>query len=66
MDQDTSSVAALLINALVSQVVRDSSNFAYRVAGSAASHLIWSQKLPAGALCPDVGKDGTDCYRPLQ
>ncbi len=66
VDQDTSSVAALLINALVSQVVRDSSNFAYRVAGSAASHLIWSQKLPAGALCPDVGKDGTDCYRPLQ
>lgn len=62
-DQDTSSLGAMLINALVSQVVRDSSNFAYRVASMAAGQLIWHSKLPAGALCPEVGKDGTDCYR---
>lgn len=64
-DQDTSSLGAMLINALVSQVVRDSSNFAYHVAGTAVNQLIWARKLPAGALCPEVGKEGTDCYRPL-
>jgi len=64
-DSDTSSLAAMLINALVTQVVNDSVNFARKVGAMAASELVWAKGLPSGPLCPEVGEKGTDCYRPL-
>jgi hypothetical protein len=64
-DSDTSSLAAMLINALLTQVVNDAGNFARQVGAVAAGQLVWAKGLPSGPLCPEVGPKGTDCYRPL-
>ncbi len=66
IDQDNASLARMLVNALLSQIINDATNFAVRVAPVAAYQLLWDSNLPAGPHCPEVGEKGTDCFRLLE